>query len=103
MSKQKYPEDNTPQNSSYTATYHSSRKLSKLSKLDMQNTGGEVKINSLEMYSCRPLHMNEQRWDDQQEPIYNSSVLEDLPGAMDDRDGGQERAKEIRASSVTWD
>ena len=28
--------------------------------------------------------------------------LEDLPGAMDDRDVWQERVREIRASSVTW-
>ena len=28
--------------------------------------------------------------------------LEDLPGAMDDRDGWQERVREIRAGSVTW-
>ena len=27
------------------------------------------------MYSCRALNMDEQRLDDQQEPIYNSSVL----------------------------
>ena len=28
--------------------------------------------------------------------------LEDLSGAMDDKDGGRERVREIRASSVTW-
>ena len=28
--------------------------------------------------------------------------LEDLPGAMDDKDGWQERVKEIRAGGVTW-
>ena len=28
--------------------------------------------------------------------------LEDLPGAMDDRDGWQERVREILAGSVTW-
>ena len=28
--------------------------------------------------------------------------LEDLPGAMNDRDGWRERVREIRASSVTW-
>ena len=31
------------------------------------------------MYSCGPLHMDEQRLDDQQEPIYSSSVpIEDV-------------------------
>ena len=28
--------------------------------------------------------------------------LEDLPGAMDDKDGWWERVREIRASSLTW-
>ena len=28
--------------------------------------------------------------------------LEDLPGAMDDRDGWRERAREIRADGTTW-
>ena len=31
-----------------------------------------------------------------------SYSLEDLPGAMDDRDKWQERVREIRASSLTW-
>ena len=30
------------------------------------------------------------------------STLEDLPGAMDDRDGWWERVREIRAGSATW-
>ena len=42
----KNPWGNTPQNSSYTATYHSSRKLSKFDELDMQDTAGEVRTNS---------------------------------------------------------
>ena len=36
----------TPQSSSYTATYHPSRKLSRLDKRDMQDTAGEVGISS---------------------------------------------------------
>ena len=36
------PGGNTPQSSSYTATYHPSRKLSKLDEPDMQDTAGEV-------------------------------------------------------------
>ena len=42
------------------------------------------------MYSCGPLHVAEQRQDDQFEPTYSSSVEcspEDLPEAMDDREG----------------
>ena len=34
------------QNSSYTATYHTSRKLSKLDELDRQDTAGKVKRSS---------------------------------------------------------
>ena len=36
----------TPQSSSCTATYHSSRKLSKLDEQDMQDTAGEVGTRS---------------------------------------------------------
>ena len=35
-----------PQSSSFTVTYHLSRKLSKLDEPDMQNTAGEVGTNS---------------------------------------------------------
>ena len=68
------PGYNTPQSSSYTATYHPSPKLSKLDKLDMQDTAGEVGTNSWVMYSFGPLHMDEQRQDNQFEPTYSSSV-----------------------------
>ena len=56
------PGDSTPQSSSYTATYHSSRKLSKLDEHDMWDTAGEVGTSSLVMF-CGPLHMDEQRQD----------------------------------------
>ena len=56
------------------ATYYSSRKLSKLDEPDMRETAGEVRTNSWVMYSCGPLHMDEQRQDDQLETTYNSSV-----------------------------
>ena len=36
------PGGDTPQSSSYTATYHPSRKLSKLDEPDMQDTDGKV-------------------------------------------------------------
>ena len=67
--------DSTPQSSSYTATYHPSRKLSKLVEPDMRNMAGEVGASSWVMYSCRPLHMDKQRQDVQFEPTYSSSVL----------------------------
>ena len=47
-----------------------SRKLSKLDEQDVLDTVGEVVT-----YSCGPLHMDEQRLDDQLEPTFNSSVL----------------------------
>ena len=40
----------------------------------MWDTAGEVGTNSQVKYSGGPLHMDEQRQDDQLEPIYNSSV-----------------------------
>ena len=68
------PGDSTPQSSSYTATYHPSRKLSRLDEPDKRDTAGEVGTSSWVMYSCGPLHMDEQRQDDQLEPTYSSSV-----------------------------
>ena len=41
---------------------------------DMQDTAGEVGTKSQGTYSCGPLHIDEQRQDDQPEPTYNSSV-----------------------------
>ena len=63
-----------PQSSSCTATYHPSRKLSKLDEPDTRDTVREVGTNSWVMYSCGPLHMDEQRQDVQLEPTYSSSV-----------------------------
>ena len=40
------PGGNTPQSSSYMATYHPSQKLSKLDKPDMQDTAGEAGMSS---------------------------------------------------------
>ena len=40
----------------------------------MQDTAREVGMNSLMTYSSGPLHNDEQRQDDQQEPTYNNSV-----------------------------
>ena len=68
------PGGSTPQSSSCTATYHPSRKLSKLDEPDMQNTAGEVGMSSLVMYSYGPLHMVEQKQGNQLEPTYSSSV-----------------------------
>ena len=64
-----------PKNSSYTGNYYPSRKVSKLDEPDIRDTAGEVRTSSLAIYSCGPIHMDEQSQDDQQEPIYNSSIL----------------------------
>ena len=40
----------------------------------MRDTAGEVGTNSSVAYSSGTLHMEEQKQDDQLEPIYNSSV-----------------------------
>ena len=61
-------------NSSYTATYHPSRKLSELDEADMRDTAKELRTNSKGTYFGGPLYMDEQRRDDQLEPVYNSSV-----------------------------
>ena len=41
----------------------------------MQDAAGEVRTSSEVIYYSGTLHMDEQRQDDQLEPIYNSSVL----------------------------
>ena len=41
----------------------------------MEKTTGEVRMNSLAIYACEPLHMDEQRLNKSLEPIYKSSVL----------------------------
>ena len=51
----------------------------KLDEPDTQDTAGELGTNSYVTYSSGPLHMDEQRQDDQLEPTYNSSVsIEDV-------------------------
>ena len=49
--------------------------MPKLDEPDMQDTAGEVGTNSWVTYSHGPLHMDEQRQDDQLEPTYNISML----------------------------
>ena len=60
--------------SSYTASNHPSRKLSKLDEPDMRDIAGEVGTSSSVMYSCGPLNMDVKRQNDQLEPTYSSSV-----------------------------
>ena len=69
MSRIFSPGGSVPQSNSCTATYHPSRKLSKFNEPDMRDTAGEVGTGS-----CEPLHLDEQRLEDQLEPTYISSV-----------------------------
>ena len=68
----------------------------KLDEPDMRDTAGEVGTNSYVTYFCGPLHMDEQRQDDQLEPINNSSVpIQDVALKtfrerwMTEKDGGR--------------
>ena len=40
----------------------------------MRDTAGEVRMNSYAVLFRRPLHMDDQRQNNQLEPIYNKSV-----------------------------
>ena len=79
------------QNSSYTATYHPSWKLSKLNEPDMWDTVGEVRTNSCDILLWTPLHGQAKvgkpaRTYINQLCVDTGCSLEDLPGEMDDRD-----------------
>ena len=56
------------------ASHQPSRNLSKLDEPHMWDTAGEVRTSSLVMYSNGPLHIDEERQDNQLEPTYSSSV-----------------------------
>ena len=100
------PGGNTLQNSSCTATYNPSGKLSKLDEPDIWDTVGEVRTNSKVMYSCEPFTWTNKVRRPTRTYIQLSANtgcgLEDLPETMDDRDGWRERVKEVCASSATW-
>ena len=101
------PGGSTPQSSSCTATYHSSRKLSKLDEPDKRDTAGVVGTSSRVMYFCWLLHMDGQRQDDQLEPTYSSSVpMRDValrPCRKQWTIGRAcERVRDIHADGVTW-
>ena len=68
------PGGNTPQSSSYTATYHPSWKVSELDEPDMQDTAGDAGTSSKVMYFYGPVHMAEQKQGKQLEHTYSSSV-----------------------------
>ena len=72
-----------PQSSSCTPTYHLSRKLSKLDKLDMQDTAGEVGTPSHgQAKPGRPARTSIQQF-----CANTGCTLEDLPEVMENRKG----------------
>ena len=94
------PGGSTPQSST-------SRKLTKLVKPGMQDTAGEVGTNLCDILLWTPSHGRAKAGRPagtyiQQLCADTGCSLEDLPEAMDDRDGWQERVMEIRADGVTW-
>ena len=66
----------------------------------MQDTSGEVGTSSLVMYSYGPLHMANQKQGDQLCEDTGCSP-EDLPKAINDREGWRERVKDIHADGTT--
>ena len=70
--------NNTSQNSRYTVTNHPSRKLSKLDEPGTRDTV-DVRANSSAIYSCGPLHMDEQKHNNQLESIQKiSAPIQDI-------------------------
>ena len=87
------PGGNIPPNSSYTATCHPSRKLSKLDEPDMWDTAVEIKTNSQATHPCGP-HSHGRAKAGRPARTYIQQLcadtgcsLEDLSGEMVDRDG----------------
>ena len=94
----------TPQSSSCTLTYHLSRKLSKLDKRHCQRSKDEL-ISGLLLWT--PSH----GWAKAGRPARNyiqqlcadiGCSPEDLPEAIDDRKGWQERVRNIHVDGTTW-
>ena len=85
------PRSSTPQNSSCTATYLLSYKLSKEDKQDMSDTAGDVRMNSEVMLSFGLPHLDSPVLVNQQRHIhqlfvYTGCHLEDLPITVTNRD-----------------
>ena len=94
----------TSQSSSYTATYHPLRKLSQLEEPDTQDTAGKVECDVLRR---TPSHGRAKagrpaRTYIQQLCADTGCSLKDLLEATNDREGWQERVRDIRADGATW-
>ena len=85
--------DGTPQNSNCTATYRPSRKLSKLDVPDMQDTAGDELVSDVLLWTSalgRAKAGRPARTYIQQLCADTECSPEDLPKAMDDREGWRE-------------
>ena len=97
------PRGNIQQNSSCTATYHPSQKLSKLDEEDMRDTAG--KVSDVLLWTLSHGVANTGRparkylW---QLSTDTGRSQEDLLGTMDDKDEWRERFREMRARGTSW-
>ena len=106
------PRGNTAQSSSYTATCHPSRKLSKLDEPDMQDTAGEAVTSSYGMFSYGPpSHSRAKAGRPARNYIQQlcedtGCSPEDLPEAINDREEWRVRVRDIHAGGTKrwwWD
>ena len=99
------PGSNIPQSGSFTATDLPSFKPSKLEGQDRRDTAGEVRTNSKETSSytfSRTSYVGRPRKTYPQQLCTDTVCsLEDLQGALDDRDEWRKRVKETRAIITT--
>ena len=102
------PEATPHKATAYSATYHPSRKLSKLDEPDMRDTAGEVGDELIsDILIWNPSHGRAKagwpaRTYIQQLCVDTRCSPEDLLEVMDDREGWRERVSDNRADSVTW-
>ena len=104
------PGGNTPQSTSSTATYHLSRKLSKLDEPDMQDTAGEVVTRSCDVLLWTQAHGRAKAERPAQTYIQQlcedtGCSLEGLPEAKNNKERWRERVTYICADGTTiwWD
>ena len=88
------------------ATYWPSWNLSKLDEPDMQDTAGEVGMNSSDVLLWTPSHAcTKAGWPVRTfiQQLYANMECspEDLPGAMDVREGWRERVGDIHADKIS--
>ena len=97
--------ESTPQSSSCTATYHPSRKLSNIRHVGHSWRSKDALISEVLLWTSshgRAKAGRPTRTYIQQLCADTRCIPEDLPEAMDDREGWRERVRNIRADGETW-